>query len=95
MDEQSDGGLAVALTKPGLAKGFGINVDLASDGLPPEFVLFGEDASRVVISCDPDHVSRIKQVAEKYGLLTETIRRPPPNDGDEKWTARARFGPDF
>jgi len=73
MHDCSGGGLAVALTKPGLAKGFGINVDLASNGLPPEFVLFGEDASRVVISCDPDQVSRIKLVAEKYGLLTETI----------------------
>jgi phosphoribosylformylglycinamidine synthase len=73
MHDCSDGGLAVALTRPGLAKGFGINVDLASNGLPPEFVLFGEDASRVVISCDPDQVSRIKLVAEKYGLLTETI----------------------
>ena len=48
----SEGGIAVTLAESGLPKGVGINVDLASLGLPPEFVLFGEDASRVVISCD-------------------------------------------
>ena len=73
MHDCSEGGLAVALAKPGFSKGIGINVDLAANGLPLEFVLFGEDASRVVISCDPEQVSGIKQVAETYGLLTETI----------------------
>jgi phosphoribosylformylglycinamidine synthase II len=73
MHDCSEGGVAVALAKPGFAKGIGINVDLASTGLPLEFVLFGEDASRVVISCDLEQVSGIKQVAGKYGLLTETI----------------------
>ena len=34
-------------------KGVGARVNLASGGLPAEFVLFGEDASRIVISCDP------------------------------------------
>ena len=33
-----------------------MNVDLTSLGLPPEFVLFGEDASRVVISCDRENL---------------------------------------
>ena len=51
----SDGGLAVALAESGFAKGIGMNVDLTSHGLPPEFVLFGEDASRVVISCDREN----------------------------------------
>ena len=73
MHDCSEGGIAVALAESGFAKGIGINVDLASHGLPLEFVLFGEDASRVVISCDPEQVSRIKEIAETYGLLTETI----------------------
>ena len=38
-------------------------------GLPPEFVLFGEDASRIVISCDRGNLAGIKQVAAKYGLV--------------------------
>lgn len=73
MHDCSEGGIAVALAESGFANGIGINADLASQGLPLEFVLFGEDASRVVISCDPERVPRIKQVADKYHLLTETI----------------------
>ena len=53
----SDGGLAVALAEKALAKRVGARVNLASNGLPAEFVLFGEDASRIVLSCDPANVS--------------------------------------
>jgi phosphoribosylformylglycinamidine synthase len=73
MHDCSEGGLAVALTESGFTKGIGINADLASNGLPTEFVLFGEDASRVVISCDQQQVSRIKDIASTYGLSIETI----------------------
>ena len=38
-----------------------------------EFALFGEDASRILISCDPGKVGRIKEVAEKYGMSAEII----------------------
>jgi phosphoribosylformylglycinamidine synthase len=73
----SDGGLAVALAEKAFAKRVGARVNVASDGLPAEFALFGEDASRVVISCDVGNVSRIQQIAEKSGiaasLLGETI----------------------
>ena len=48
-------------------------MNLASQDLPPEFVLFGEDASRVVISCDRSHLPGIQQVAAKYGLSAEEI----------------------
>jgi phosphoribosylformylglycinamidine (FGAM) synthase-like enzyme len=51
----------------------GVHVNLASLGLPPEYVLFGEDASRVVISCDPSNLSGIKQAAVRYGLSAEEI----------------------
>ena len=69
----SDGGLAVALTEKAFAQGVGARVNLASNGLPAEFVLFGEDASRIVISCDPADVSRIQQITEKYGIAAETL----------------------
>jgi hypothetical protein len=42
-------------------------------GLPPEFVLFGEDASRVVISCDRSKLSGIQQIAAKYRLHADEI----------------------
>ena len=51
----------------------GARLDLPSNGLPAEYVLFGEDASRVVISCDPAHLARIQQLAEKNGVGAEPI----------------------
>jgi phosphoribosylformylglycinamidine synthase II len=69
----SEGGIAVTLAESAFANGFGARVNLASQDLPPEFVLFGEDASRVVISCDQSKLSRIKQTAAKYGLSAEEI----------------------
>jgi len=48
-------------------------VELASAELPAEYLLFGEDASRVVLSCDQSHISGIKQVAEKHGITAELI----------------------
>jgi len=48
----SDGGLAVALAEKTFPKGVGARVNLLSGGLPAQFVLFGEDASRIVLSCD-------------------------------------------
>jgi phosphoribosylformylglycinamidine synthase II len=69
----SEGGIAVTLAESAFVKGVGVRVDLASLGLPPEFVLFGEDASRVVISCDRSHLPGIKETAFKYGLSAEEI----------------------
>ncbi len=69
----ADGGLAVALAEKTFPKGLGARVNAASNGLPAEFVLFGEDASRVVVSCDPGSVARIKQVAGKRGVTADVI----------------------
>jgi phosphoribosylformylglycinamidine synthase len=65
--------LAVALAEKAFAKGVGARVNLASNGLPAEFVLFGEDASRIVVSCDRDNVSRIQQIAEKHGIAADVL----------------------
>ncbi|MFZ0796017.1 MAG: AIR synthase-related protein, partial [Candidatus Korobacteraceae bacterium] len=69
----SEGGLAVTLAECGFARGIGAQVDLSSYGLVPEFVLFGEDASRILISCDPHNVGRIQQLAVQFGLSAESI----------------------
>jgi phosphoribosylformylglycinamidine synthase subunit PurL len=74
----SGGGLGVALVESGFAKAIGMSVDLSSQGLPPEFVLFGEDASRVVISCDRDRLGAIQEVAVKYGITAELIGETSP-----------------
>jgi len=69
----SEGGLAVALAECTFAKGIGAEVGLGSAGLPVEYVLFGEDASRIVVSCDPASVARIKQVASRHGIAADEL----------------------
>jgi phosphoribosylformylglycinamidine synthase subunit PurL len=89
----SDGGIAIALAEKAFAKGVGARVNLASNGLPAEFVLFGEDASRIVVSCDPGNVMRIKQVAQKHGIVADVLGETIPDrleislDGGEKISA--------
>ena len=69
----SDGGLATALAKMAFTSAIGCNVDLPSNELAPEFVLFGEDASRIVISCDPAKLAGIKQIAAKHSVAAEVL----------------------
>jgi phosphoribosylformylglycinamidine synthase subunit PurL len=69
----SEGGLAVALAEKAFPKSIGARVNLTSSGLPAEFVLFGEDASRILLSCDPAKASRIQQVAEKCGVAADVL----------------------
>jgi phosphoribosylformylglycinamidine synthase II len=69
----SEGGIAITLAESTFGNGVGLRVNLASLELPPEFVLFGEDASRVLISCDRSSLQGIQQVSGKYGLSAEQI----------------------
>jgi phosphoribosylformylglycinamidine synthase II len=69
----SDGGLAVALVESALPGGVGLSVRLPGQQVAPEFLLFGEDASRVVLSCDAIQLPRIKQVAEEYGIFADVL----------------------
>jgi phosphoribosylformylglycinamidine synthase subunit PurL len=85
----SEGGLAVALAKCSFSKGFGCSVDLKAGELAPEFVLFGEDASRVVISCAPGNVARIKEVAGKYGIFADLLGETVPEKVEIKLDGRS------
>jgi phosphoribosylformylglycinamidine synthase len=69
----SEGGLAVTVAECGFRNQVGARLELNAEGLPTECLLFGEDASRVVVSCDPEQVQGIQQVAEKYGVAAELI----------------------
>jgi len=69
----SAGGLAVTLAECAFPKGIGLQVDVASNGLPAEFALFGEDASRVVLACDPARLAGIQQVGGKHGLRVDVL----------------------
>ncbi len=69
----SDGGLAVALVESALPGGIGLSVRLPGQQVAPEFLLFGEDASRVILSCDPIQLPRIKEVAEEFGVFADVL----------------------
>jgi len=69
----ADGGLAVTLAESALPRGIGLSVNLANQGLPAEFVLFGEDASRVVVACDPGKLARIQELAGEYDLFADVL----------------------
>jgi len=75
----ADGGLAVALAEKAFPKHVGGRVNLTSGGLPAEFALFGEDATRIVISCDPANVARIEQAVQKHGAVAEAIGETIPD----------------
>jgi len=74
----SDGGIAVALAEKAFPEGVGARVDLTSQGLFDEYVLFIEDASRILVSCDPSKVARIKQVCGKHGIVADVIGETIP-----------------
>jgi phosphoribosylformylglycinamidine synthase II len=64
----SDGGLAVALAESAFVRSIGARVDLNSNGLGAELALFAEDATRILISCDPAKTKLIQTTAERFGL---------------------------
>ena len=74
----SEGGIAVALAEKAFPKQVGARLNLASGGLFAEHALFGEDSSRIVVSCDPGHVARIKEVAAKHGVSADVIGETIP-----------------
>ena len=75
----SDGGLAVALAEKSFPKCIGARVNVRSNGLPVEFVLFGEDASRVLVSCDPASVGRIKEIADDSEISADEMGMTIPD----------------
>jgi phosphoribosylformylglycinamidine synthase II len=70
----SEGGLAVTLAESCFGRGLGAAITLDGDAeLAPEFQLFGEDASRVVVSCDPIRLGRIQEVAVRCKVAAIAI----------------------
>jgi phosphoribosylformylglycinamidine synthase subunit PurL len=67
----SEGGLAVALAECCMAdpdRRVGARVDFEMGEVPPHAFLFGEDASRVVISFAPEHRSSVEQACRSVGV---------------------------
>ncbi|MBV8205761.1 MAG: phosphoribosylformylglycinamidine synthase subunit PurL [Acidobacteria bacterium] len=77
----SEGGLAIALAECCFRNGgrLGADVVLTADSdLSPEIQLFAESATRVVISCDPERVSAIQQLASSYGIAAVPLGTTVP-----------------
>jgi len=68
----SDGGLAVCLAESCFVSNIGVELSLAADGAS-EIALFGEQASRVVVSCDPANTQHIQQHAGRHGISAEVV----------------------
>ncbi len=71
----SDGGLVVALAECALGRSLGVAVDrravealLEAAGGSAEAALFSEDQGRAVITCAPDRLAHVEQVARGHGL---------------------------
>ena len=64
--DASDGGLAVALAESCFSslgrEAGGADIELRSDGLSAEAILFGETPSRIVISFAPENLDRLRQL---------------------------------
>ncbi len=73
----SEGGLAVAVAESCFPREIGARLELNSaelgEDLVPEYVLFGEDASRIVLSCIRENLLEIKEIAVKYGVAALPI----------------------
>ena len=87
----SDGGLAIAIAEAGFLHDMGAEIDLRGtsgpgepdgDGMPAEIVLFGEEASRILISCDPVKLEDIKKVAQRHGIAAEILGKTVPGELD-------------
>jgi phosphoribosylformylglycinamidine synthase II len=74
----AEAGLAVAVAEAAFPKCIGAKINLASAGLFTEFALFGEDSSRILLSCDRANVLRIKEVAGKNGAAADVIGETIP-----------------
>ena len=68
----SDGGVAVALAESAILGGHGFAVTLAGD-LPSHVLLFGESASRVVVSVAPEREGTLRGLAATRGVPFERL----------------------
>jgi phosphoribosylformylglycinamidine synthase len=69
----SEGGLAVTLAEKCFPGAIGADVKLPSSAPNHTITLFGEEASRVLISCDPSKVARIREVGSQNEILVQQL----------------------
>jgi phosphoribosylformylglycinamidine synthase len=69
----SEGGLAVALAKCAIRSGLGLDVSLPQDDLRVDALLFGESASRALLSCRGDDLDALLGLAAVHGVSARAV----------------------
>ncbi len=72
----SEGGLAIALAESAIGnreRMIGAKVEIAPSDLRLDALLFGETASRIIISAAPGHEDQIKTIAAKFSIPAQKI----------------------
>ncbi|HEY0566202.1 MAG TPA: AIR synthase related protein, partial [Terriglobales bacterium] len=74
----ADGGLAVTVAESCFQYSIGAQIDVP--GTPdPALTLFGEAASRIVISCDSAHLANIENIAASHNLMVHRLGKTGGN----------------
>ncbi|AZK48735.1 phosphoribosylformylglycinamidine synthase subunit PurL [Paenibacillus lentus] len=68
----SEGGLAVALAESCISGHLGAKVNLPTE-LRPDFALFSESQSRILLSATPDKAAELEQLIASYGVPVQNI----------------------
>jgi phosphoribosylformylglycinamidine synthase len=87
--DASEGGLAIAIAEaamggPYAAEGLGASVDLGTHApqVPPEGLLYGEDAGRVVVSVAPARLSAFESLVREHNVPVSHVGRVGKLSGD-------------
>ncbi len=70
----SDGGLALTLTEACFDKNIGAEIKLqpynAELDYPDACRLFAEEATQAIVTCSPEQIDAVKQIADEFGFVT-------------------------
>jgi phosphoribosylformylglycinamidine synthase len=72
-NDVSEGGVAVTLCEMSFPNNIGVDVNLNSNGIREDFLLFGETQNILVLSVKNENLERLKLLATHIGLAVEEI----------------------
>lgn len=69
----SEGGLAIALAESAIAGNIGFKLDITTNNLRKDALLFSEAPSRVVVSLKPESIKELEKLAADFGIEVNII----------------------
>ncbi len=69
----SEGGIAISLFETAFKNEVGFDVDIKSNGIRKDFLLFGESQNVVIVGVEDKNIEKFKKLAEKLSLPVEFI----------------------